>query len=259
MRSWFIVFVVAIALVACGGSQARQGGRAGANGERSRSLAGANAGDNARCDAEQPNRELSEYDTNGDSEPDVRKVYARIGSGPTAPLILICREADLNGDGTKDVVRYYNDEGRPLREEADRNFDGQMDVVTVFEDGLVMLQEIDENRDGKVDTKIFYDDSEPLRAERDLAGRSTASQWRPDRWEYYENGRMVRMGTDLDGDGIVDRWDRNEQLRRQFEEQRMAAEGGPGVEGTPDEELEPEETATEPDAGVADAGARRRR
>ena len=47
-----------------------------------------------------------------------------------------------------------------------------------------------------------------IRTERDLAGRSTGTEWHPDRWEYFEDGRMVRMGTDLDGDGNVDRWDR---------------------------------------------------
>ena len=72
--------------------------------------------------------------------------------------------------------------------------------------------EIDQNADGRVDTKIYYDDDgAAIRTERDLAGRSTGETWRPDRWEYFENGRMVRMGTDVDGDGRVDRWDRDHE------------------------------------------------
>lgn len=164
------------------------------------------------CDASGSDREVSEYDTSGDSNPDVRRVFRRVGDPPITRLILSCRESDLNGDGTKDVVRYYNDEGRPLREEADRNFDGRMDTITVFQDGRVVRTELDGNADGRVDTKIFYDDDgDPARTERDLSGRSTSDAWRPDRWEYFENGRMVRMGTDVDGDGRVDRWDRDHE------------------------------------------------
>lgn len=164
------------------------------------------------CDSRGSDREVSEYDTSGDSQPDVRRVFRRVGDPPITRLVLTCRESDLNGDGTKDVVRYYNDEGRPLREEADRDFDGQMDTITVFQDGHVVRTEIDGDSNGRIDTKIYYDDEgAPIRTERDMAGRSTADTWRPDRWEYFENGRMVRMGTDLDGDGRVDRWDRDHE------------------------------------------------
>ncbi|MFN7701205.1 MAG: hypothetical protein ACK6CU_06180 [Deltaproteobacteria bacterium] len=166
--------------------------------------------DRGRCETEGTDREVSEYDTSGDEIPDVRRVFRRAGDPPLIRLVLTCREADLNGDGTKDVVRHYNDEGRPIREEADRNFDGQIDTITFFQDGRIVRQEVDENADGRVDMKVFFDDNgQPLRAERDLAGRSTPTQWHPDRWEYFERGRMVRMGTDIDGDGRVDRWDRD--------------------------------------------------
>lgn len=166
--------------------------------------------DNGRCESEGRDLEVSEYDTSGDQQPDVRRVFRRAGEPGQMRLVLTCREADLNGDGSKDVVRFYNDEGRPLREEADRNFDGQIDTITFFQEGRVVRSEIDDNADGRVDTKIYYDDhGNEERTERDLAGRSTATEWHPDRWEYFEEGRMVRMGTDIDGDGRVDRWDRD--------------------------------------------------
>jgi hypothetical protein len=168
----------------------------------------------AKCQGRDPRHEVSEYDTSGDNMPDVRKVFLRVGEGPLARLVLICRESDLNADGNKDVVRYYSDESRPLREESDRNFDGRMDEITVFQEGMILRQEFDNTNDGKVDTKIFFDRGKALRAERDLNGRSTPDRWQPDRWEYFEEGRMVRMGTDLDGDGKVDRWDRDMHLRR---------------------------------------------
>jgi hypothetical protein len=195
-----------LALVACGGSK-QKGPKTGS---RAASLDIRGSG-GERCDATKPDREVNEYDTSGDGHPDVRKVFVALGTEEEARLVMICRESDVNGDGRKDVIRYYDDNGRSLREEQDRDFDGRMDLILVFQDGQPRVKEIDQNRDGKVDTKIFLEKGQPERAERDLAGRSTPDQWRPDRWEYYQEGRMVRMGTDLDGDSKVDRWDRDKE------------------------------------------------
>jgi hypothetical protein len=193
----------------CGGSQSETARRRGG---RARAAATTDAVGQGLCDAAGSDREVSEYDTSGDARPDVRRVFRRVGDPPITRLVLACRESDLNGDGTKDVVRYYNDEGRPLREEADRDFDGQMDSITVFQEGRVVRTESDENADGRIDMKVFYDDAgAAIRTERDITGRSTGDTWHPDRWEYFENGRMVRMGTDVDGDGRVDRWDRDHE------------------------------------------------
>jgi len=172
------------------------------------------AANEAKCAGKEGKYEVSEYDTSGDDQPDVRKVFLRVGEGTLARLVLVCRQSDLNADGNKDVVRYYTEEGRPLYEEADRNFDGRMDEVTIFQEGQILRQELDGNNDGKVDTKVYFDAGKQLRAERDLTGRSSAERWQPDRWEYFEEGRVVRMGTDVDGDGKVDRWDRDANLRR---------------------------------------------
>jgi hypothetical protein len=223
----------AVALVAsgCGGSRPRTG-----SGEPSiqRAAPRQQVDDHGRCQTSGTDREVSEYDTSGDDHPDVRRVYLRRGDPPLVRLILACREADLNGDGVKDVVRFYNDEGRPLREEADRNFDGRLDSFSYFQEGRVVRQELDSSGSGRIDTKIFFEGGAIIRTERDLAGRSTESSWRPDRWEYFEGGHMVRMGTDLDGDGTVDRWDRDavwSERQRQLEEQAgtvgdESAEGG---------------------------------
>jgi len=242
-----LIASLTLALVGCGEDEeearrnAPERAEAASGGERP-------ADDQGRCEGGS-DREISEYDTSGDDYPDVRKVFLVKGTGRLARLILICREADLNGDGTKDIVRYYNDEGRPAREEADRNFDGKMDEVTFFERGRIARMEQDTNSDGNIDTKVFYENGRPLRGERDMAGRSTPSNWRPDVWEYYEEGRVVRSGMDMDGDGRVDRWDRDmiwhqqqereEAERRAQEEAEEAAEGGEGEEGEEgDEEAE---------------------
>jgi len=191
-------------------------------GGRAQSMSDVKGTGGERCDASKPDREVSEYDTNGDGTPDVRKVFLSIKGGVETRLVLICRETDVNGDGKKDVIRYYDDEGRSLREEADRNFDGKMDQLLVYQNGQIAREELDGNYDGKIDTKIFYDGGKPQRAERDLSGHSTAAQWKPDRWEYYEDNQMVRMGTDLDGDGRVDRWDRDLGFKSKAEQQADA-------------------------------------
>ena len=206
--------MVALAVAACGGSK----GKPSKTASRAASLDVRGSG-GERCDASKPDREVNEYDTSGDGRNDVRKVMVALGTEEEARLVMICRESDINADGRKDVIRYYDDNGRSLREEQDRDFDGRMDLILVFQDGQPRVKEIDQNRDGKVDTKIFLEDGKPERAERDLAGRSSPEQWRPDRWEYYQEGRMVRMGTDLDGDSKVDRWDRDHEHKIEEEEE----------------------------------------
>lgn len=211
-----------LGVAACGSGTAEQSQET-TTAARSMTSSGTPVEANNRCDASQPNRETSEYDTSGDDRADVRKVFQRMGEAPATRLVLICREADLNGDGTKDVVRFYNDEGRPLREEADRDFDGQMDEISFFEQGRVQRMENDTNHDGRIDSKTFYERGQPVRTERDTAGRSTDTEWHPDRWEYFDNGRMVRVGADLDGDSVVDRWDRDGSERPRTEEEAPAA------------------------------------
>ena len=208
------VCVLALAAVGCGGSKQDDKGTTAAKSDRSKSLPSDAQAMTSHCSLKDNRYEVSEYDTSGDEKPDVRKMFLRVGEGALARLVLVCRESDLNADGTKDVVRYYSEDGRPQREEADRNFDGKMDQVTVFQEGQILRQEFDTQGDGKVDTKVYFDQGKPLRAERDLQARSTPERWMPDRWEYFEEGRVVRMGTDLDGDGKVDRWDRDSNMRR---------------------------------------------
>jgi hypothetical protein len=211
----FYIFM-AIALIGCGSGQADVNAANAKADKRSRLLVNDSTNKDGskdnRCDASQKGREVSEYSTSGSKRADVRKVFVRVGDQTLYRLVMICREADLNGDGTKDVVRQYDDEGRPLREEADRDFDGKMDIVSYYQRGVLIRREIDSDGDGIIDYKVFYEDNKPLRTERDLLKKSTLTVWKPNRWEYFEDGRLIRMGTDVDGDGRVDRWDRNEEI-----------------------------------------------
>jgi hypothetical protein len=220
-------YYLAVMLVGCGSARLDVDAEGGA-GLRSRSLVqdGRTAKGSAdnRCDASQKGREVSEYDTSGDQKADVRKVFVRVGDETLYRLVMICREADLNADGVKDVVRQYDDDGRPLREEADRDFDGKMDVVFYYQRGELLRKEIDTDANGVIDYKVFYEDNKPVRAERDLLGKSTRGVWSANRWEYYEGGKIIRMGTDLDGDGRVDQWDRNQEASSADDEQESSEE-----------------------------------
>ncbi len=205
-------FLVSLALMGCGAKSADPVTSPGAGPTETSS--GGEVADAGRCMPNGPGYEVSEYDTSGDNTPDVRKLFKTMGEGSLARLVLVCREADLNGDRRKDIVRLYNDEGRPAREEVDRDFDGTIDEISHFTNGRITLREVDTSGDGMIDTKIFYESGVPVRAERDMKARSNLATWQPDRWEYYVEGRTVRVGTDLDGDGKVDRWDRDEARLR---------------------------------------------
>jgi hypothetical protein len=211
MKHW-ILCLSGLLVLGCGAKDPKPVTSPGA--DQADSTTGGEVADGGRCKPSGPGYEVSEYDTSGDNTPDVRKLFKTVGEGTLARLVLVCREADLNGDGRKDIVRLYSDEGRPTREEADRDFNGRIDEVTQFSNGRVSLQEIDTSGNGTIDTKIFFEAGEPVRAERDMAGRSTDAEWRPDRWEYYVDGRTARIGTDINGDGKVDRWDRDEERLR---------------------------------------------
>ena len=207
-----LLLVSGLALVGCGSKEPAPVTTPGS--AENDATSGGEIADGGRCMPEGPGYEVSEYDTSGDNTPDVRKLFKVMGEGTLSRLVLVCREADLNGDRRKDIVRLYTDEGRPMREEADRDFDGQIDEITEFTNGIVSLQQIDTTGDGVIDTKIFYEAGQAVRAERDTKKQSTVAEWKPNRWEYFVDGRTVRIGTDVNGDGKVDRWDRDEERLR---------------------------------------------
>jgi hypothetical protein len=177
--------------------------------------------DQSRCAfANRPDREVSETKGPSAQFASVRRVFGIMGEGDDRRRILLCREADTNLDGVKDVVRTYNDRGEALNELADSDYDGNIDTWITFSRGRMSKLQVDNGRRGAPDETRLYVAGKLSRAQRD-----TNYDGKPDVWEIYSEGKLQRLGVDLDFDGHVDRWDRDEILMRELNErERREAE-----------------------------------
>jgi hypothetical protein len=179
-----------------------------------RGIAAGSADDRSRCEWKgRQDREASETAGSGSITPNIRRVYQVTGMGEERRKVLVCREIDTNFDGIKDVVRWYNDHGESLHEEADSNYDGRIDTWITFTKGHLAEVRTDSNGDGRPDEWKSYSSGKLARIKRDQNGDG-----RPDTWEIYQDGKLERMGVDLDGDERVDRWDHDNELRRKLDE-----------------------------------------
>ncbi len=170
--------------------------------------------DQSRCEYKaRPDREVRETAGPGSIVPNIRRVYAILGTGEDRRRVLLCREVDSNLDGVKDVVRTYNDKGDKLNELSDSDYDGKIDTWVTFSGGRIAKVEVDKYGTGKPSEWRFYVGGKLSRVQRD-----TNKDGKADVWEVYGKGKLQRMGVDLDGDGRVDRWDRDE-LSARAEEQ----------------------------------------
>ena len=177
------------------------------------------ADDRSMCDwKNKPELEVSETAGPGAMRPNVRRVYKVLGEGEARHKTLICREADTNLDGIKDVVRTFNPKGEALHEEADANYDGKIDVWIDFVDGRMSQEFIDTNGDGKPDVFKYYVNGALSRIKRDRN-----ADGKPDAWEVYSKGHLERMGLDNTHDGHVDLWLRDQELQHQAEEEDIKA------------------------------------
>ena len=139
---------------------------------------------------------------------------------------LVRKERNVNGDTMPDIIRYYDETGRLVREEEDSRLDGRLDTWTFHKDGRPIRKESDTTGDGKVDLWAFYDETGDLvRTETDTNADShrdlvilyaqgamvEEQRYRPGREEHprsivtYVNGLQTRKAEDTDGDGRIDR------------------------------------------------------
>jgi len=193
--------LTAALLLACSGSQ-QSAERPGYGGIEGETKLREPENDGRRCPADE-NLVQESLDTSGDNVADVRKVYRVEGAGAEARKVLVCREMDLNHDGRKDIFRFYNEDGRPLREMMDGDFDGTVDGVSLFEEGRVVQQEMDRNNDGRTDETRHFVQGNLLRVERD-----DNNDGRIDVWEHWADGDLLRIGYDVNADEVADFWHR---------------------------------------------------
>jgi hypothetical protein len=197
-----VIFVTSLAVLAgCGD----KGNGAAGGPTTPKKLAGATAPvveGESRCGDE--GHRVENSDLNNDTVIDVRTVYALVENHGVETEVMVCKETDLNYDGTKDIIRYFSDEGRPLRHEIDLDFDGHIDVITYFEDGKIIRSEYDTDYDGQVDMWNYYAEGRLTASERDRNGDGEKDEWQ----HFDEEGELVRIGYDTDGDGKVDHWER---------------------------------------------------
>src|SRR5690606_1587829 len=203
------VALLCFGYLACGGSEP-----AVQNPADQKQVTGLSKDDQSKCEFKaRPDREVKETAGPGSLLPNIRRVYAILGTGEDRRRVLLCREVDTNLDGTKDVFRTYNEKGEKLNELSDSDYDGRIDTWVTFSGGRIAKVEVDKLGTGKPSEWRFYVGGVLSRVQRD-----TNKDGKADVWEVYGKGRLQRMGVDLDGDGRVDRWDRDEAAAREDEE-----------------------------------------
>jgi len=220
LQTLIVCFIPVLYIAGCGSAEVEV--KTGTEDDKPKKLG--TVDDRGKCEVGEGEEE-DEIDVNQDDVMDVRKVYKVVDN----EQILLCREADLNYDGKKDIVSFYSMEGQLTRDEADLDYDGNFDIFTFFENGAIVRQELDTNGDGVIDRLRFVTAGQTYRIEGDANNDGMI-----DYWEYYDNGTLARVGYDLDADGNADRWDRNDAA-----EQEAPAE----QEASADEEASAEEEA----------------
>jgi hypothetical protein len=139
---------------------------------------------------------------------DMRRVYllpCPTMLGEDVQPEIMCREADLDYDGRKDVFRHFR-AGEAALEEQDWNFDGVIDARLHFAGGSPLSVEFDRNGDGRFEMQVLLQGGNVRRVKVDAVGDEHY-----DIYETYEveaesgESRLISIGYDLQGDGSMDR------------------------------------------------------
>jgi hypothetical protein len=181
--------------------------------------------------------------------PNIRRIYKTVGERDSRRSVLLCREADTNLDGLKDIVRTFNEKGEPIHEEADTNFDGKIDDWVNFSGGRISEEDVDTTyAKGRPNVWKFFVDGQLSRIRRN----SHCASGNPDIWEIYFNNRLERVGVDNTCDGHVDRWDRDAQLMASEESaQQGGTDGGAASAADAGPECDPSAGPCAADGGGA--------
>ena len=106
-------------------------------------------------------------------------------------------------DGKPDISSYM-DGSRFIRIEIDKDEDGKIDRWEYYgADQKLEKVGLSRPNDGVADTWLFQS-SDGTIARTEIATRRDG---KPNRFEFYEKGLLVRVEQDSDGDGRIDRWE----------------------------------------------------
>ena len=147
---------------------------------------------------------VARLDTRGDGEPDIIRYFEeyRDTRDENRTRRRIKRmEIDVTGDQQINVRRFYDDHGNIHREENDLNLDGEMNSTLYFVGGELARKELTDPTGEFVQERRIYYEGQLVRVDTDLNGNGET-----DRWEYYEDGVLMRIGRDTIGDGAADTW-----------------------------------------------------
>lgn len=182
---------------------------------------------------------VDDADLDSDGVTDVRSVFKTVVQDGMETIVMVCKETDLNFDGTKDLVQFLGEDGKPLRYEIDLDFDGKIDVVKYFAGGVQVRSEFDTNYDGNMDTWNVYENGNLKQSDRDRNGDGDI-----DESQYFDDeGALECLGYDTDGDNAVDHWERadtglpieNPSPENPCNEQKVYEEDEDDTEETPEE------------------------
>jgi hypothetical protein len=119
---------------------------------------------------------------------------------------ILCREADLNFDGRKDVFRVFA-EGTALYEDQDWDFDGVLDARVRFAGGVPISMAFGAGLDGDHPQMIVLLQAGQLRrVKRHVVGDENYDIHELFQVMYGDTDpSLFSIGVDFDGDGFMDR------------------------------------------------------
>ena len=144
-------------------------------------------------------------DVNADGKPDVWNYVEAPTDGTSGEVKrhLAKKEADLDFNGSKDIIRMYDADGVLTQEEADLDFDGYIDQRNYYTDGTIREKRFYKNRTKNVFIWKFYKDGKLTQLHRDDDGDGKVDYC--ELW--FAGEKLNKRGWDKSGDGECDYWE----------------------------------------------------
>lgn len=113
---------------------------------------------------------------------------------------LTSRKKDLDGNGFKEAIAYYDENKVLMKLQVDEDIDGKYETTVHYKNGFRHTGEKDTDRNGKVDTWIqYYFTGLPW-----IIARDRNQDGKQDYWRYLKNGFVYKKERDRNYDGKVD-------------------------------------------------------